>query len=303
MDEQTNTGFTATRKAARPRPALFLAMGRSVPPPTVEIGGKTYHLSRLFKHDSWAATALYEGTKSDRVVVKFNRQQPIFGLPMQWLGRALARRETGMLQRLSGLVNVPAACGPVEMDGQVVSTASAHEFVPGRSLMATDQVDDEFFPRLSFLLRQLHDRGVAYIDLHKRDNILVDDKGVPHLIDFQISLYLPPRWPFSSVLNILQSCDRYHVAKHQLHFRPDQQTEPLARPAWIKAHRLLAAPLRQLRRSLLVRLGIRLGGGMAASEHAPQEELREKPVSIVAFQPNSHQPANATPNANLHRAA
>jgi hypothetical protein len=42
---------------------------------------------------------------------------------------------------------------------------------------------------------------------------------------------------------------------------------------------------------------------MAASEHTPQEELRETPVSIVAFQPNSHPPANATPNADFRRAA
>jgi hypothetical protein len=54
---------------------------------------------------------------------------------------------------------------------------------------------------------------------------------------------------------------------------------------------------------LLVRLGIRLGGGMAASEHAPQEELRETPVSIVAFQENRHQLPNATPNAEFRRAA
>ena len=129
----------------------------------------------------------------------------------------------------AGIANVPAASGSVKVDGRVITTASAHDYVPGSSLLATDQVDDGFFPRLTMVLSQLHEHGVAYVDLHKRDNILVDDKGVPHLIDFQISVHLPAIWPFSSVLHMLQRCDRYHLAKHMLHFRPDQCEESVRR--------------------------------------------------------------------------
>jgi hypothetical protein len=275
MNEPTVIGLPADQKSVRPRPALFLALGRDEPPSEVEIGNRTYHRVRTFKHDSWAATALYEND-SGRVVVKFNRQQSIFGFPMKWLGRALARRETKMLERLSAVQNVPAACPNVKVHGKVVSTASAHVYVPGRPLLATDQVDDGFFPRLSVLLSQLHERGVAYVDLHKRDNILVDDNGTPHLIDFQISVHMPRRWPVSYLLHILQECDRYHVAKHMFHFRPDQCDESMQRavtdrPAWIKAHRFIAVPFRQFRRWLLVRIGVRRAGGMASSEHSPQQ--------------------------------
>ena len=86
---------------------------------------------------------------------------------------------------------MPAACVDVNVNGNVVSTASAHEYVPGRSLLATDQVDDGFFPRLSMLLSKMHKHGIAYVDLHKRDNILIDNNGAPHLLDFQISMHLP----------------------------------------------------------------------------------------------------------------
>ncbi|MBP86684.1 MAG: hypothetical protein CMJ64_08210 [Planctomycetaceae bacterium] len=96
-----------------------------------------------------------------------------------------------MLQRLAPVENVPAACVDVNVNGNVVSTASAHEYVPGRSLLATDQVDDGFFPRLSMLLSKMHKHGIAYVDLHKRDNILIDNNGAPHLLDFQISMHLP----------------------------------------------------------------------------------------------------------------
>lgn len=271
MKDPTITG-APTQKPCRPRPALLLAMGRAEPPAEVEVGDRTYHRVRVFKHDSWAATALYEG-ESQRIVVKFNRQQSILGFPMKWLGRALARRETKMLQRLSSVANVPAACLNVKVDGRIVSTATAHVYVPGKSLLATDQVNDEFFPRLTVLLRKLHDHGIAYVDLHKRDNILVDPKGVPHLIDFQISVYLPPIRPISYLLNVLQRCDQYHLAKHRHHFRPDQYEGPVDRPAWIKAHRLIAVPFRQFRRWLLVRVGVRRSCGMASSECTPQEAL------------------------------
>lgn len=263
------------RGTVRPRPALFLALGRAEPPTEIEVGDKLYQRIRIFKHDSWAATALYEH-ESERIVVKFNRQQSILGIPMQWLGRALAGRETKMLERLAEVSNVPAACASIKVNGRVVPTASGHDYVAGRSLLPTDEVDDEFFPQLSVLLSQLHERGIAYVDLHKRDNILVDEQGAPHLIDFQISMHLPQRWPFSSLLGMLQSCDRYHVAKHKYYFRPDlcdESTRRLVknRPAWIKAHRLIAVPFRHFRRWLLVRIGVRKAGGMATSEHSPQQ--------------------------------
>lgn len=294
MDEPTIIRFPSFQKSGRPRPALFLAMGLADPPTQVEFGDETYRRVRIFKHDSWAATALYEND-SRRIVVKFNRQQSILGFPMKWLGRALARRETKMLQRLSCIVNVPAACANVKVDGKVVTTATAHDYVPGKSLLATDQVDDDFFPRLSKLLGQLHEHDVAYVDLHKRDNILVDVDGAPHLIDFQISVHLPSVGPISYLLKILQRCDRYHLAKHLHHLRPDQCEEPIDRPVWIKAHRLIAVPFRQFRRWILVGIGVRRGRGMASSEYAPQE--RQRPARRDRFDVNDIDQASTPSSA------
>ena len=262
-------------RPVRPRPALFLAMGRGEPPPRIEIDGVSYCRIHCFKHDSWAATALYQSANK-QVVVKFNRQQPVFGIPMKWLGRALARRERQMLRRLADVSQVPAACGQVTVDGRPAPTAAGHDFVAGRSLLGIESsVDERFFFRLEQLLDELHQRNVAYVDLHKRDNILVDEQGEPHLIDFQISLCLPRVWPLSWVLKILQSCDRYHLEKHKRFLRPDLCNGNLVIPRWIQLHRLIAIPFRQARRWLLVQLGIRQTSGMANSEYAPQEELRK----------------------------
>ena len=274
--DMNNMSFPESNQATtvRPRPALFLALGHKSPPAQIHIEGVPFKRIRCFKHDSWAATAVYQSSEK-KVVVKFNRQQPVLGIPMKWLGRALARREHAMLERLADVEHVPSACGAVSLDGCPVPTASGHDFVEGRSLLATDSVDAVFFARLSALLGELHRRGIAYVDLHKRDNILVDQQGRPHLIDFQISIRLPQIWPLTWVLRIFQRCDRYHLEKHKHDLQPDQCEGRLQRPVWIRAHRLVAVPFRQARRWLLVKLGIRKASGMADSEFAPQEEFRK----------------------------
>src|SRR5205085_3317670 len=139
---------------------------------------------RVFKHDSWAATALYAGP-AGRVVCKFNRQQPAVVLPLRWLGRRLARREEAVLRRLGDLPNVPRWAGAVSADGRRLAHAVAHDFIPGHPLGERERVGDGFFGELADLLAAMHRCGVAYVDLHKRENVIVGDDGRPYLIDFQ----------------------------------------------------------------------------------------------------------------------
>ena len=266
--------------AARPRPALFRALGKQEPPERVEINGATYFRARVLKHDSWAATAVYRGP-AGRIVCKFNRQQPIFFLPMRWLGRMLARREASFYVRLADLVNVPSLVGDVCVDGERLAYAVAHDYVPGHPLGEREAVDERFFAVLERLFAELHRREMAYVDAHKRENIIVGDDGQPHLVDFQISFRLPEWWPANGwpgrvLLRMLQRSDSYHFEKHWARCRPDlcgcRVSEVVRRrPWWISVHRLVAAPLRTLRRNLLVAIRIRTLGGQAASEHFPED--------------------------------
>src|SRR5690606_9213688 len=73
-------------------------------------------------------------------------------------------------------------------------TGFVHAYVEGHPLQRHEVVDETFFPRLSALIKTLHARQIAYVDLEKRENILVGDDGRPYLIDFQISFHFPPRW-------------------------------------------------------------------------------------------------------------
>ena len=270
----------------RPRPALFRALGRHEPPAVVEIDGETFQRQEVFKHDSWAASGIYVSA-TRRAFCKFNRQQAVLFLPMRWLGRRLAARERSFHDRLTGVEGVPASLGPVRAAGQVLPHALARAFVAGHALGEQEQLDDRFFPSFRRLLAEVHARDVAHVDLHKRENILVADDGRPYLIDFQISFALPRRGAVAvllrGVMRMLQRCDRYHLLKHELRYRPDQAGLTAVdidrlRPWWIRAHRMIAVPFRSLRRSLLVRLGIRsrTSAGHAWSEAFPEVAHRRE---------------------------
>jgi hypothetical protein len=258
---------------------MFRALGASDPPSRIEIDGAVYARVRIFKHDSWAATALYEGA-GGLVVCKFNRRAPLGLIPMLWLGKLLARREAAALRRLCDLPNIPRCLGDVFVAGARQPNAVAHDYIPGRPLRRKEWPSDDFFPELAEALQEIHRRGMAYVDLHKRENILVGDDGQPYLIDFQISFAIWNWWPGNSLplralLRLLQESDLYHLAKHVARAQPGQRRS-VTPPWWIRAHRRVGVPFRTCRRRLLTWLGIRSPGGEAASELFVEEGLREE---------------------------
>ena len=264
---------------SRPRPATLRALGRSEPPAHVELDGETFHRVETLKHDSWAATAVYRSA-TRTAKCKFNRTQSILLVPMAWLGRLLAARERWFMDQLAGIQGIPESLGDVRVDGRPLANAVSHAWIEGHALAERERVDDRFFPTLEAILAAVHRRGVAHVDLHKRENLLVDEAGRPHLIDYQISFGLPAegrlgRFLFGGFLRLLQRCDDYHLLKHRVKHRPDQVGLALAdmhrlRPWWIRAHRCVAVPFRTARRRLLTMLRIRSTTGHAFSEAFPE---------------------------------
>ena len=246
------------------------ACGRHGLPPTLTLDRGQYQLVRVFKHDFFAATALYRQTPAPQsnpcpaegcppgpthIVLKQARCCDFLGLPLQWLGAALCRHEWSILCRLRGLKQVPK---PLRQHGP---TGLIYEYIPGRSLDERPEVPAEFFDRLRELLQLIHQRRVAYIDMNKRGNILVGPDGLPYLIDFQISQHLPARllgsrrWA-AAMLTALTREDHYHLLKHKRRLRPDLMTEDQwqqshAISSWISLHRLVSRPLTLLRRRIL----------------------------------------------------
>jgi hypothetical protein len=247
------------------------ALGAEDLPVEITLTDGRYRHVRTFKHDFFAATGLYEGP-SGRVVLKLGRTRSLFGLPMVWLGQWAADHEADMYRLADGVAGVPRCFG------RLGATGFAHAYIDGHPLQRQERVGDDFFPGLGHMLDELHARGMAYVDLEKRENILVGADGRPWLIDFQISYPGPrldrvinrrwgpgalhplvPRGLRQYLLSRLQQADRYHLLKHWRRHRPDiLSLEQIAASyevgTVIQLHRRLFRPLTLLRRRVLKRL-------------------------------------------------
>jgi hypothetical protein len=249
---------TASRTSARPRHEWLYALPGARLPTRINCNERRFEHLQTFKHDFFAATGLYRGPDG-LAILKMGRQNEFVTIPAGWIGALLTRHEVRIYQLLQDLPGVPRLIGTVGRNGFL------HEYVPGHPLGRDEQVPDTFFDELLTMIDALHARHIAYVDLNKRQNILKGDDGRPYLIDFQISLYLPPvgrrrLWPVRWLLRRFQQADRYHCLKHKRRLRPDllsaaEQSEVERINIWIRLHRRLVRPLTNLRRRALKRLG------------------------------------------------
>jgi hypothetical protein len=252
------TDFAAQTRHVNPCRVVYSmrALGKSEMPARLLVGGRLCSLSRTIKHDFFAATGLYRDAAGAQFVLKMGRTEDFAGCPLQWLGRFLRHRELHFYRKLADLPNVPRIVGKVGATGFVM------EFIQGRPLSETSSVPEYFFDDLMALVREVHRRGIAYVDTNKPQNILLGEDGRPHLIDFQISWdidHLGHSWPCRWLLRKLQADDIYHLIKHKRRLRPGDMTnaerELLSRKsAFIRAHRFLTRPYFLLRRGLFKRL-------------------------------------------------
>ncbi len=236
----------------------------------MSIRGEAYELRRIFKNDFFAITALYECGPS-KVVLKVHRRASFLFIPLRWLGRCLAARECAAFERLHDVEGVPRL---IDRWG---STGVVREYIEGHPLKKGEHVGDDFYERLRRLLDRLHERGTAYVDLEKCENVLVGQDGRPYLFDFQICWHLPRRWggelwPLRRVCEWLQATDRYHLTKLQRRTRPDQLSfEALVasyrRPWYVRLHRFVTRPFTWCRRLVLDRIDPRRANGERGRIH------------------------------------
>ena len=251
----------------------FRAWGRKKLPENIIVKNHRYQLKRIFKHDFFAATALYQleqksnagispatvkdadGTAAVQVVLKLGRGSDFLGLPLRWLGRAICRHETENLRHLQKLSQIP------HLLDEYGDTGFVYEYIEGWSLDENPDLPDDFFNHLEELLKQIHLCRVAYVDLNKRGNVLLGCDDLPYLIDFQIACYIPIlfrplRILTDSLLRMLQKEDFYHLNKHKRrlsrHLMDIEQIHASRQKStWIKSHRSITRPLTRLRRRAL----------------------------------------------------
>jgi len=232
------------------------ALGTHDVPETISLDGQSFRLQHVYKHTFATAVALYERS-GDRVVCKFHRKAPFFGIPLGWLGRLWATYEAAALRKAEGLEGVP------RLRGKVGRWGVARDYVAGTPLRRRAKVDESFFPRLLSLLHGIHERGMAYVDLEKPENILLGDDGRPYLIDFQTAFNVPRRFlgqtaPVRFLRRLAQRGDIYHAMKHFRRMRPDlltprQLARARHRPWPVRLGNLLVKPVKMVRRKVLAK--------------------------------------------------
>lgn len=132
-------------------------------------------------------------------------------------GRIVLGREARAYERLDGVPGVPRWLGRVD------DWAFAVEWVPGKDLgkCPKGSLGPEVFERLAATVDAIHARGVVHLDLRQRRNVLVDDAGVPRVIDFSSAALVDPG---GALARRLAAVDRSGVLKYKRRFLPDSLT-------------------------------------------------------------------------------
>ena len=171
----------------------------------------------VLKTDRYATTLRVRLADGTRAVHKTSVVALPPGVRLRGAARRLARREADHLEHLAGIPGIPRLLGRPEPD------VLLREWIEGTTLREVDAVPDPVFPALRELLAAVHARGVAYADLAKEENVVVDRAGRPWLVDFQISVGKGAWLP--GLAERLMAADRYHLARHVKRRRPDQFTD------------------------------------------------------------------------------
>lgn len=136
-------------------------------------------LSRGYQGKVW----LFEHPAKKLVI----KTAPDHGVAKKILGFAL-KREYQVYTRLAGLTGVPCCYGFFNNRFLVL------EFIDGESLRKGEPEDrDYFYKRLLDLITALHARGVAHVDLKRKNNILVVNGREPYLVDFGVAVLQPEK--------------------------------------------------------------------------------------------------------------
>lgn len=166
------------------------------------------------------------------LVVKTFVRKPLL---VRWFGRYQVSREMRAYRRLGDLAGIPLVHRAPDPYTLVM------DYVEGRRLTSIRLEPGPKRPvveALRQLMTAVHDRGVAHLDLRRRDNILVDQAGRVHLIDFATANVTAPgslRRRF--LFPLFRSIDRSAFLKWKRLLTPDDLTESEQRK--LRRHRRL----------------------------------------------------------------
>lgn len=226
----------------------------------IEIDGEVFQHIGTLKEDAFARTELVE-KDGKQYLFKVSRLALFGPLQLRRVMNALTAHEVHIHNLLEGVHGVP------KLVKRVSDNSFLREFVEGRTLdRDPPELQPDFFDEFHEIVRNIHARGVAFVDLAKKENVVVTTEGRPFLIDFQISMAHRKGWGpvtllWNVILRTMQRADIYHVFKHKRRIRPDLLTEEerltCARKPWFnRVHKyLFRKPYHLIKRRFIPRHG------------------------------------------------
>jgi hypothetical protein len=140
---------------------------------------------------------------------------------VRFYGCLTLRNEARAYKRLAGVPGIPVCHGMTE------AGCLELDFVDGRhlGLFKRRSVPEAVFEKLEHILRSMHARGVANMDLH-RSNVLVSDDGGVHVIDFAHAVIArSPQQP-GIVARLAMQLDRYAFDRMKARFAGFEKPVP-----------------------------------------------------------------------------
>ena len=140
------------------------------------------------------------------------------------IGRFLLWRESRVYQRLKGIKGIPVFYRKIDGLALVLSK------VPGRDLehlSEEEKPDLEFFQRLTGLIQKCHRHGIAHCDLKRLSNIMIDESGNPHIVDWSAAIIDKEFfiYPFRIIFKKFIEDDFKAVTKLKMRYCPEGITD------------------------------------------------------------------------------
>ncbi len=187
---------------------------------------------RVVRQGAWYKPDIKEvAFAGDRAILKDFSDK---SWPVRLLGRRQVLREVRALRRLDGIAGIPRCYGEAGRCGVLMECVEGDRIT--RWCRSRRGETAPLFEKLGRLMAQVHARGVAHIDLRKRDNILVAPDGRPSVIDFNASFCFDPAgWGARLLFPFMRRIDDAAILKWKSRLAPELLT-----PAERDRHRLMS---------------------------------------------------------------
>jgi serine/threonine protein kinase len=140
------------------------------------------------------------------------------------IGRFLVWREGRAYQRLKEVKGIPLLFRKVDGLALVISK------VPGKNLehlSGEERPDLDFFQKLTRLIQECHERGVAHCDLKRSANTMIDEFGKPYIVDWSAAITDKEFcvYPLTIIYRLFAQDDFKAVRKLRMRFCPESITD------------------------------------------------------------------------------